>query len=331
MGGEGGCDRLDTVCRDVGFFRTQHPGVAVFSLPQRKSLAARGKMIDVQDTIAGLWTTLLGIPALMRMYKAIYDVWVPVLGFQVADAAIQWTAGLAGILAVSTVFAVVELTVPDSLAPWRLQEAKRGAKLRRRDPREYFAGLQWSLLNLFVVNGALTVGASWYVWPWRRGTTVYEDMRLPATPWELLLHIAVFALCVEVVFYTMHRLSHSEVLYREIHSLHHTFKTPSAWAAVAAHPLEHVFVNIAAVAAGPMVMGAHPALAAAWYTFATATTAFSHSGYTLPLMPSAKAHDWHHEAVTECYGVLGFCDTLLRTNTRFLAGDAKATDAASAS
>jgi hypothetical protein len=35
-------------------------------------------------------------------------------------------------------------------------------------------------------------------------------------------------------------------------------------------------------------------------------------------MPSAKQHDWHHETVTECYGVLGLLDTLLHTNSHFL-------------
>lgn len=52
----------------------------------------------------------------------------------------------------------------------------------------------------------------------------------------------------------------------------------------------------------------------------TAQTCTSHSGYRLsPWLPSAAAHDWHHEVTHECFGTVGLLDSLFGTNARFKA------------
>ena len=52
--------------------------------------------------------------------------------------------------------------------------------------------------------------------------------------------------------------------------------------------------NTLPVMTGPMLMGSHVAVIAAWFSLALVTTSISHCGYHLPFLPSPEFHDFHH-------------------------------------
>ncbi|KAG0724909.1 Fatty acid hydroxylase domain-containing protein 2 [Chionoecetes opilio] len=139
---------------------------------------------------------------------------------------------------------------------------------------------------------------------------------LPSLPLAML-HLAVFTLIEEVLFYYGHRLCHHRLLYKHIHKLHHEWQSPIAITAAYAHPLEHLFVNMAPIMVGPLLLGSHPAVVWVWVFLATLSVLLTHSGYHLPLLPSPQFHDFHHLKFTGCYGVLGVLDRLHGTDAQF--------------
>ncbi|KAF8373516.1 drd-1 [Pristionchus pacificus] len=153
---------------------------------------------------------------------------------------------------------------------------------------------------------------------------------------SLAIQFLGIVLVEEAGFYYSHRLDfglrflivHSTIRASTSTSTRFTMSGPhpsndlisAAITSVYAHPLEHAFSNVLPVMAGPMLMGSHVVLAWTWFTMALFTTTVSHSGYHLPFHPSAEAHDHHHVAFTECFGVLGILDYLHGTNKTFLDG-----------
>ncbi|GMS96234.1 hypothetical protein PENTCL1PPCAC_18409, partial [Pristionchus entomophagus] len=137
---------------------------------------------------------------------------------------------------------------------------------------------------------------------------------------SLAVQFLGIVLVEEAGFYYSHRAFHHPRIYKHVHKIHHEWTAPVSITSVYAHPLEHAFSNVLPVMAGPMLMGSHVVLAWTWFTLALFTTTISHSGYHLPFHPSAEAHDHHHVAFTECFGVLGILDWLHGTNRTFLDG-----------
>ena len=188
------------------------------------------------------------------------------------------------------------------------------------EPAEYFAGAPLVLLNTFIVGPMITFVAI-PVWDKLWGVWGYEsaEQRLAAYPTsaEFILSMVAFLLIEEVGFYYSHRLAHHKSLYGWIHKIHHEYKAPIAYAAVYAHPIEHIIVNVAPVVAGPVLMGSHPCTATAWVILALIYTTNSHCGYFFLPYGSPEGHDWHHEKFDEIYGVIGLLDWFHGTDTRY--------------
>ena len=111
--------------------------------------------------------------------------------------------------------------------------------------------------------------------------------------------MAILLVCAFTVTFTLlqsdsHRLFHHRLLYKHIHKIHHEWTAPVGIVSVYCHPIEHFVVNLLPLALGPLVMGSHLSLTWPWYTMAIVNTIVVHSGYHLPFMPSAEAHDYHH-------------------------------------
>jgi sterol desaturase/sphingolipid hydroxylase (fatty acid hydroxylase superfamily) len=132
----------------------------------------------------------------------------------------------------------------------------------------------------------------------------------------LLVHV----LCTEVWFYGMHRLLHSNrFLYSNVHALHHSYKAPSCLESAYVHPVEFSLNSFTVFFIGILVTGAPLILCGMWLWTVTFLQVHDHSGYWLPFLPSALMHDYHHQAGTCCYGVLGMIDGILKTEGNFQA------------
>jgi sterol desaturase/sphingolipid hydroxylase (fatty acid hydroxylase superfamily) len=61
-----------------------------------------------------------------------------------------------------------------------------------------------------------------------------------AHPWLLAAFALVLPLIHEAHFYCIHRLIHTPLLYRWVHSVHHNSVNPSPWSSLSMHPVEHL-------------------------------------------------------------------------------------------
>jgi len=129
---------------------------------------------------------------------------------------------------------------------------------------------------------------------------------------DYIFNLGVF----EVVFYCLHRTLHDLRWYKYVHKIHHEFKAPIGLAAEYAHIIELVLSNIVPGAVGPAITNAHPISTYIWLFGSLVQTCFHHSGLMLPFYPLNSwtiAHDWHHAAFTDQFGVVGLMDTALKT------------------
>ena len=130
--------------------------------------------------------------------------------------------------------------------------------------------------------------------------------RLPSA-WTAAWQLLAFLLIEDTAFYWVHRLLHHRLLYRHIHKVHHTFRTPIGVAAEYTHPLEWLVANSGLFLAGPVLCGlacggVHLATMWLWLLVRLTEAVEGHSGYAFPWSPygiwpgrpSAAEHDWHH-------------------------------------
>jgi sterol desaturase/sphingolipid hydroxylase (fatty acid hydroxylase superfamily) len=93
----------------------------------------------------------------------------------------------------------------------------------------------WSLASAAIYG----VPAGIIAWGWQnRGwTQIYTDLH--AFPlWYLPLSVLLYLFAHDSWFYWTHRWMHRPRLFRMAHAVHHASRPPTAWAAMAFHPIE---------------------------------------------------------------------------------------------
>ena len=112
---------------------------------------------------------------------------------------------------------------------------------------------------------------------------------------------------------------HRKSLFK-FHRQHHDFRVTHASIAIACHPLEHLLVNLTALALPPAILGTPMTMTMLWYAVVSLNTSVTHCGYLFPWerwglkSPGVFAHGAHHWYVTVEYGTLGLLDHVLKTN-----------------
>jgi lathosterol oxidase len=64
----------------------------------------------------------------------------------------------------------------------------------------------------------------------------------PPSAGRLAAEVAAYVLLFDAYFYGLHRLLHTRTLFRAVHAVHHRSTSPSAWTALAFHPLEALLI-----------------------------------------------------------------------------------------
>jgi 4-alpha-methyl-delta7-sterol-4alpha-methyl oxidase len=118
--------------------------------------------------------------------------------------------------------------------------------------------------------------------------------------WQVPVHLLVFILAEDTVFYFGHRALHVRWLFSHVHARHHRFRHVRTYVAEFAHPLENA-MNFVAFFLGPILLGSPFAIVMVWMVIRTLETADAHSGYAFT--SSASRHAFHHlHAQRGCYG-----------------------------
>lgn len=184
------------------------------------------------------------------------------------------------------------------------------SEMLRRCTREVLAGQ----IGFFVLCAAVV----YPLWTARGG-------RIDGTwaaPWNIALHLLVYSLLNETIFYWSHRALHTSWLYKRVHARHHRFVHVRVPVAEYAHGFENA-LNFIAFFAGPILLVAPFTTFCIWIVLRIFETAEAHSGYGLTR--SASRHAYHHlHAHDGCYGsFLGVWDTLLGTDRAWRASRAR--------
>ncbi|MDH5671539.1 MAG: sterol desaturase family protein [Myxococcales bacterium] len=180
------------------------------------------------------------------------------------------------------------------------------AELLRAAARETLAGqLGFALLVYFAV---------YPLWQARGGSM---EAPLPGVV-TTGLHLLVFILANDTIFYWAHRGLHTRYCFQRIHARHHRFRYVRGPVAEYAHPLENA-ANLVAFFAGPVLMGSPFPVVALWTVVRIFETVEAHSGYAFTA--SASRHAFHHLYASKgCLGsFFGIWDRLMGTDVQWRA------------
>ncbi|MBR0553064.1 sterol desaturase family protein [Stakelama marina] len=188
--------------------------------------------------------------------------------------------------------------------------------------RQIVKEIRWSLYSAAIYG----IPAGIVAWGWQnRGwTAIYTDIH--AYPlWYLPLSVLLYLAAHDTWFYWTHRWMHWPRLFRIAHAVHHASRPPTAWAAMAFHPIEALTGAIVI----PLLVFAIPIHVAALgivLTIMTVMGVTNHMGWEVfprfiwdgPLgrwVITASHHQRHHERYGCNYGLyFRFWDRLCGTD-----------------
>jgi sterol desaturase/sphingolipid hydroxylase (fatty acid hydroxylase superfamily) len=159
---------------------------------------------------------------------------------------------------------------------------------KRREVREAVAALiTAAATSAFVVVGQIKFGAG----------RIYTDVADHGWAWFLLSFVLYF-LWIDLWAYLGHRALHMRPLYRRFHKLHHAYKFPTAFTALAVHPVDMAILQ-GGIYVGLYVMPLHIGVIGLLLLYIHYFNVVDHSGVYaetwLPWQPSTLYHDDHHQ------------------------------------
>ena len=168
----------------------------------------------------------------------------------------------------------------------------------------------WSLASAAIYG----VPAGVLAWGWRTHgwTRIYSDIH--AMPlWYWPVSVLIYLVAHDAWFYWTHRWMHRPRPFRVAHAVHHASRPPTAWAAMAFHPIE-ALTGAVVIPALVLLVPIHVGALAAVLTVMTVMGVTNHMGWEIfpravwagPLggwVITASHHQRHHERYRCNYGL----------------------------
>jgi lathosterol oxidase len=182
--------------------------------------------------------------------------------------------------------------------------------------------IRWSLASAAIYG----VPAGVVAWGWRAHgwTRIYDDVH--AWPlWYLPVSVLLYLVAHDTWFYWTHRWMHRPRVFRLAHAVHHASRPPTAWAAMAFHPIEAV-TGAVAIPLLVFVIPIHVAALGLVLTIMTVMGVTNHMGWEMfpkfvwggrlgGWLITASHHQRHHERYGCNYGLyFRFWDRLCGTD-----------------
>ncbi len=217
-------------------------------------------------------------------------------------------AGLTLSVIAMTLIVALRYLATSGLFAWLTSRVRPGlyagmdAQIRRE--------IGWSLASALIY--ALPAAIVAWGWQTRGWTRIYSDWQ--AYPlWWAPLSLLAYLLAHDACFYWTHRALHMPAAFRMAHSVHHASRPPTAWAAMAFHPIEAVSGAIV-IPALVLLIPIHPAMLLAVLAIMTLMGITNHMGWELfpralvegaagRWFITASHHQRHHDAYRGNYGL----------------------------
>jgi len=184
------------------------------------------------------------------------------------------------------------------------------------------AEIRWSLLSAAIYG--IPAGIVAWGWSARGWTMIYADWS--AMPiWWLPVSLFVYLFAHDTWFYWTHRIMHAPRAFQIAHAVHHASRPPTAWAAMAFHPIE-ALTGAVVIPALVFLVPIHIAVLGLVLTIMTVMGVTNHMGWEIfprrlvhtglgRWVITASHHQLHHERYRCNYGLyFRFWDHLCGTD-----------------
>jgi len=236
--------------------------------------------------------------------------------------AFSLTAIVAAIVSALAMTAIV--AVRYLLASGGFALATRKVRPGLYDPlrKQIGAEIRWSLLSAAIYGIPAGIAA----WGWREHgwTRIYTDLAdFPL--WYLPVSLFLYLFAHDTWFYWTHRWMHQPRPFQVAHAVHHASRPPTAWAAMAFHPIE-ALTGAVVIPALVFIVPIHIAVLGLVLTTMTVMGVTNHMGWEIfpralvhsrlgKWLITASHHQVHHEKYRCNYGLyFRFWDRVCKTD-----------------
>jgi sterol desaturase/sphingolipid hydroxylase (fatty acid hydroxylase superfamily) len=213
--------------------------------PHRR--ASYGPLFDWPTRPLRILRWVVALPGYLLPWNTLYAA-VAVLAYAVAspssDTARTFAAGWIALLLVRNLAVTIIWFGLFHLRLYMQRSQETRFKYNGRWPR---AGERFLFGSQTKENMFWTLASGVPIWTAYEVLTLwmFANGRISSLQWSqhpawIVVLMLLIPLWREIHFYLTHRLIHSPILYKWVHSLHHRNTNPSPWSGLSMHPVEHV-------------------------------------------------------------------------------------------
>lgn len=129
---------------------------------------------------------------------------------------------------------------------------------------------------------------------------------------HIIIKLILTYLVADCWFFHMHVMLHSSDLYRNLHKMHHKYRSPYGLTALYCTGYEVIFLNTFAAGLGIIIFSVPTPYVYMWFFLVSLNSVCSHSGYKFWILIDGS-HEIHHIINNKNYGFSPWFDMLYGT------------------